>query len=425
MGIDVDRQSGYVEVRVTGPLGDRDVADAKSRLDALAGEFEGGQEESSLVLWDFTGAGAVSRRGFVTLIWAIHLYKLLERDSVIVAPTPGLSQYLKISGLDGLLRPCRDTTEALERVLRGRRREYSREFLGFLVENHYLTRDQLAGILAQKRASEGSTTIEALLLESRLFNWRTLFMVHHMFQRQRHPAPTPAAAVAAGAAYAATDGTTTSPGRARAPGAEPGLDTSPGRARAPGAEPGLVTSPGRVHPALERGLTSSPGQVRPGGGSEFVRKGLMGEILVELGVISAEDLRQALDEHRRAGPGARLGDILTHMGLVTDEQVFAALEQQYERRGGKAPRPPAPEAAGEPESRPSSGSEFVKKGLLGEILLELGLVTPESLKRALDEQKRSPDTQRLGAILLRLGIVTRDQIFVALETQARRKGRRA
>src|SRR5437868_4580538 len=51
---------------------------------------------------------------------------------------------------------------------------------------------------------------------------------------------------------------------------------------------------------------------------------------------------------------------------------------------------------------------------LGQLLLEKGVVKPEQLDRALEEQKRSNHTKLLGEVLVELRFCTEDQICEAL-----------
>lgn len=162
--------------------------------------------------------------------------------------------------------------------------------------------------------------------------------------------------------------------------------------------------------------------------SEFVASSLLGEILCDLNVLSEEGLRMALDEQKRSGSDERLGAVLLRLGIVTPAQLLGALETQYRRRGGvpsAATGATAARAAGlatDRGGRSSAKSEFVKKGLLGEILLELGVIDEAGLRRALQVQRGAEGEEKLGDILLRLGIVTPEDVMRALETQANRKG---
>jgi len=51
---------------------------------------------------------------------------------------------------------------------------------------------------------------------------------------------------------------------------------------------------------------------------------------------------------------------------------------------------------------------------LGQLLLDKGLVKPEQLERALDEQRRSNHQKLLGEVLVELRLCTEDQITEAL-----------
>src|SRR5437763_5476183 len=56
----------------------------------------------------------------------------------------------------------------------------------------------------------------------------------------------------------------------------------------------------------------------------------------------------------------------------------------------------------------------LQKKPLGQLLLAKGLVKPEQLERALEEQKRSNHQKLLGEVLVELRICTEDQITEAL-----------
>ena len=63
--------------------------------------------------------------------------------------------------------------------------------------------------------------------------------------------------------------------------------------------------------------------------------------------------------------------------------------------------------------QPEKGSKGKK---LGEILIEQGIITPQQLRIALEEQKRTKE--KLGQVLERLGLVTREELIRALGDQA-------
>lgn len=107
---------------------------------------------------------------------------------------------------------------------------------------------------------------------------------------------------------------------------------------------------------------------------------LTGEILVEIGVITEEQLQRALEEQRRF-PAKPFGAILSDLGFADMEAVARALDKQ----------------------RISSGR------LLGERLLKKGVLSREQLDQALEDQRRNP-AKRLGAILVDRGYATEQQI---------------
>lgn len=109
----------------------------------------------------------------------------------------------------------------------------------------------------------------------------------------------------------------------------------------------------------------------------------LGELLLDRGWITEEQLAAALDQQRRIG--GRLGDLLADLGYVTYEQLADALKAQA------------------PKKR------------LGEMLLERGLLTREQLDRALDFQKRSGGM--LGEILVSLRMIKPETLYRALATQ--------
>ena len=83
-----------------------------------------------------------------------------------------------------------------------------------------------------------------------------------------------------------------------------------------------TTRPAAPGPAVHSGATPTPG------GQEA---GSFGRILMDLGLLSDEQLRRALETQRersRRGDFARLGHILVEMGFVTPEQVQQVLRAQ-------------------------------------------------------------------------------------------------
>ncbi len=65
--------------------------------------------------------------------------------------------------------------------------------------------------------------------------------------------------------------------------------------------------------------------------SEFFKPSLFGEILLEFGLVTEEQLKMALDIQKQT-TGKQLGDILVEMGVVTPQQILQAVEEQANRK---------------------------------------------------------------------------------------------
>src|SRR5258708_2676921 len=55
----------------------------------------------------------------------------------------------------------------------------------------------------------------------------------------------------------------------------------------------------------------------------------LGDLLVREKIITPDQLDKALKAQRDAGPSARLGSVLVHLGFVSDEEVTNFLSRQY------------------------------------------------------------------------------------------------
>ncbi len=65
--------------------------------------------------------------------------------------------------------------------------------------------------------------------------------------------------------------------------------------------------------------------------SEFVKPTLFGEILLELGLVKESQLREALD-YQRTCPEKQLGNILVELGFVSPQAILRAAEEQVNRQ---------------------------------------------------------------------------------------------
>ncbi len=159
---------------------------------------------------------------------------------------------------------------------------------------------------------------------------------------------------------------------------------------------------------------------------------LIGEIFLERGLVTEEQLQAALEMQKETKE--HLGELLVaHFGVSRIDLASVLAEQwaELERTNAAAGGPPTPPltavqseptAAGEePEPQPQldetePGDEpHGERRPLGEIFVEQGLVTDEEIDRALQTQRESGD--KLGEILVAQGSITRLQLASALAEQ--------
>jgi hypothetical protein len=126
----------------------------------------------------------------------------------------------------------------------------------------------------------------------------------------------------------------------------------------------------------------------------------LGRLLVERGVITDEQLDAALSVQRTEG--GMLGEILTSRGWVTSLSIAAALAKQ------RADEPQASEA----ESRPARGSSWKP---LGTLLVEKDFISDVQLKQALALQANEGGF--IGEILVERGWLTAADLVLALAAQ--------
>lgn len=120
------------------------------------------------------------------------------------------------------------------------------------------------------------------------------------------------------------------------------------------------------------------------GQSADSKKLRLGDRLVVEGLITTEQLNEAVERQQRKG--GRLGDILVEMGYVSRSQVHSAL------KGNAA-----------------------QKERLGEMLLENGAITQEQLNEALEFQRKSGGM--LGDILMSLRFIEPEKLYRLIATQ--------
>jgi hypothetical protein len=124
---------------------------------------------------------------------------------------------------------------------------------------------------------------------------------------------------------------------------------------------------------------------------------VLGELLVELGHVSADVIAEVVEEQEETG--LLLGQILQQRGLVTEAQIEETVKLQRQLRG---------------QSTLESVLKSTTKKLSGELRIGLRGEAPGSGVNALREKGND---SLLGAILLRQGAITSAQLEQALSIQ--------
>ncbi len=112
----------------------------------------------------------------------------------------------------------------------------------------------------------------------------------------------------------------------------------------------------------------------------------IGEILLAQGLISAEQLNHGLEIHRRTG--VSLGTVLVKLGFISDDDLSGVLGRQI---------------------------QIEQKKRIGEVLVDQGLITQEQVNAALEEQKRTK--LLLGKCLVKMGAITEEKLIDSLSAQ--------
>jgi hypothetical protein len=142
----------------------------------------------------------------------------------------------------------------------------------------------------------------------------------------------------------------------------------------------------------------------------------LGEIMVKTGIITEEQLNEALNIQRTWR--LPLGTCVEKLGHATGAQVARALELQKKLRASAAPALPS-----EPQAnhRPVGLNLDVRNSgpSLGELLLQRNMLAPPQLERAKTLQRAAGVT--LEEALVQLQILTRDQVRAAVQIVERMK----
>jgi hypothetical protein len=337
--------------------------------------------------------------GAVSLCFAPLLRILLKGGgAVVIGPPDLMRRSLEQLGLQTRIPVVENEEQAHEAILRMIPKRYSNSFFSLLLQEGVATAVQIRDLHAEYKRQAGTVPFGRLLVQR---GFCTTLDLLRLLDKTDNPDRYAIEGSEDVSGEFKQDLTASAVRRME--------DIKAGaEAEQPEPEAGQTVDlppPARDLPKYSRGDLSTFGPAV----SEFHQPRLLGEILLESGLITGEQLRLAVSEQRARSEEIKLGDLLVQKGLLNPTQLFEALEVQVSRRG-----------AGGNEAVAEMRSEFVQKSLIGEILVEMGLIREQDLKVALDEQKDRPGT-KIGGILLQMGVVNTDSLLQALERQANRK----
>ncbi len=125
----------------------------------------------------------------------------------------------------------------------------------------------------------------------------------------------------------------------------------------------------------------------------------LGEILIDEKLITEEQLTLGIEKQRISKK--KLGEVLTELGFIREENLMRALSSQLGNPTRELPR--------------IVGSPNLKGHKLGDILIQSNLVTREQLSKAIEEQKKT--NKRMGEVLSDMGFVSEEKLAWALSVQ--------
>ena len=116
------------------------------------------------------------------------------------------------------------------------------------------------------------------------------------------------------------------------------------------------------------------------------RRKKLGEILIAQGMITNEQLVEALQVHKRTG--VSLGTVLVNLEYITDDDLKSVLGAQI---------------------------QLEQRKRIGELLKDQGLISDDQLKQGLEEQKKT--NSQLGKCLVDLGFISENNLVDMLSAQ--------
>lgn len=128
---------------------------------------------------------------------------------------------------------------------------------------------------------------------------------------------------------------------------------------------------------------------------------LFGQIAVELGILSQDQLEEALEAQSATPSPTPLGIVLMDLRLVTKDDLERILEAQKKIL----------------EQHRERGKDRREDNLFGKVAVRLGFVTQDQLNEILEIQKLQSPPIKLGDLMTRRGVVDPEQVRRVVEVQ--------
>jgi len=383
------------------------------------------------IIVDLTSAEQPLRSEFFTVISQLFIFSRLSNGvSILVAPGEKFLARMASTGLEAFIHIVKDPHLACDCLLAAIPKRYDKDFFQQLIKKQILTETELRDVIALYKKDGSGKLFGDILIEKKIVNSSQLLDLlavsmkleqNNLMADSETDVPSELTDHLEKPYVSLTEPVTseTYSTNKQIPSTHEITEQIPQSTELFAAPTHNDSTGNELDSILP--INTTPPQASQT--SEFVTKQLFGDILVEQGLITSEQLQQAV-QLKQQTPGVRLGDILIEEGFIGTTEVFSALQSQIRRKREISGN--LTDLIEENHEKPvgdlssSIMSEFVKPTLFGEILLELGLIKEDQLRVALDAQRNEPERQ-LGQILIDLGAVSPQAILRAAEEQANRQ----
>lgn len=186
------------------------------------------------------------------------------------------------------------------------------------------------------------------------------------------------------------------------------------------AEPGTTAGAQDLAATTSTESVQGPATYEPKGDPALpkINNMVFGELVIELGWCTREQVERALDMHSKVG--IPVGECLLVQGSATPEKILEALRIQERMRSMSAPHEPS-DPASATSSQPrglepgDAGILVTKQIFLGEVLLGVGMITKDQLQQAM--HRHHFENVRVGRALVELGALSEADLKRGLDIQ--------